>query len=1325
MGEIDSRCSGRRWRWRAGKAALVALAACSCAGAPTASALSSSFGTGGAGAGQISNPQGIAIDQESGDVFVSDRDNNRIDEFDAEGKFVRAWGWGVADGESEEQQSCTSRCFKGLKGAGAGEFDENEGIAVDNDPLSLSHGDVYVVDAGNLRVQKFSPDGKFLTMFGGEVNAGTSGDICPASEAAFCKAGVEGTLPGRFEGLTARSIAVDAATATVYVGDRNRVQRFSEEGAAESEVTFSGVGRVRNLALDSAKDIYIWGGLQEGVHKYDPVGVELPPVRDPAGFGEGLAIAVGPGDELFVNDFTGVFIHHILTFNAEGEQTASFDRGGQGENGQRGIAYSDFAKALYVLNGGAVRIVTPPPPGPLVVSESASEIEPTSAALEATVNPEGDSTTSCRFEYGTSIAYGQSTPDAELKGGEFEDQPIGAAIDNLQPSAEYHFRAVCENAAKELTLGPDRIFTTLPPVSIDQTSASEVDDQSARLEAELNPHGLPSEYHFEYDTTPYAQGEAHHGISTPIPDAGAGEASTDTTVANLIQELTPAMTYHYRVVAHNALGTVTGPDRSLTTQGPAAVLPDGRVWELVSPANKHGAPLEPLMEAGGMIQAAAGGGAFAYVALAPIDEEPAGNRSPVNTQLLARRDPSMGWRTQDIATPHEEISEIHVGSPSEYKFFAEDMSASAVEPEGVTPLSPQTSERTPYRREADGEFVPFVSAANVPPGTKFGGEETTPGGGQWGHGVEFLTATPDLGHVVLDSPQVLAAGFKPGFEANGASSLYELTGGSLTLVSVLPGGEAAAEAGSSASVARKDESMRGAISSDGGRVVFEAAAAGARHLYLRDTARGQTLQLDERLPGAAGGAGEPEFQAAGDGDARVLFTDASQLTPDSTAGGEPDLYMCEVEVKAGKLACALSDLSVDPNPGEAADVHRVSAIDASAEHVYFAANGVLTSASNARGEVAVAGTCNSEGEANCDLYEYDTAIRRISLVAVLSSHDDPDWAGSTNLSVLGNLTARSSPDGRYYAFMSRRSLTGYDNRDVRSGQADEEVFLFDSASGKLECVSCDPSGARPLGVFDPSTKVVPGLLTDHARSWRERWLAASIPGWTLRSLTTALYQSRYLSNSGRMFFNATDALVPQDTNNASDVYQFEPVGTGDCSAANGAFSQSSGGCVSLISSGSSKEESAFLDASESGDEAFFLSAARLVGSDVDGALDVYDAHVCSSSSPCPPPPPPPAAACEGDSCQNPSPPPNDSTPSSLTYTGPENPLPASTPPKKAKAKPTKAQLLARALRACKKKRPKQKRLACERQARRRYAAKRTSRHKGKKASRAGKGSGGR
>jgi hypothetical protein len=233
--------------------------------------------------------------------------------------------------------------------------------------------------------------------------------------------------------------------------------------------------------------------------------------------------------------------------------------------------------------------------------------------------------------------------------------------------------------------------------------------------------------------------------------------------------------------------------------------------------------------------------------------------------------------------------------------------------------------------------------------------------------------------------------------------------------------------------------------------------------------------------------------------------------------------------------------------------------------------------------------------------------------------------------------------------MSQRPLTGYDNRDAVSGERDEEVFVYHAAgeaeAGTLLCASCNPTSARPHGV--ESKKAGEGLV---GSVWDTRtWLAATVPGWTPYTLGQTLYQSRYLSDQGRLFFNSSDALVPADANGTEDVYQYEPPGVGDCTESKPTFSPASAGCVDLISSGTSKEESAFLDASESGNDVFFLTASQLSHRDVDTALDVYDAAVGGTEAEVARP-----VECSGDACQQPAVPPNDATPGSLTFNGAGN-----------------------------------------------------------------------
>jgi hypothetical protein len=326
------------------------------------------------------------------------------------------------------------------------------------------------------------------------------------------------------------------------------------------------------------------------------------------------------------------------------------------------------------------------------------------------------------------------------------------------------------------------------------------------------------------------------------------------------------------------------------------------------------------------------------------------------------------------------------------------------------------------------------------------------------------------------------------------------------------------------------------------------------------------------------------------------------------------------------------------------------------------------------------------------------------LVATLSPGDREDNYGGP----LNHLTMRVSPNGRWLAFMSQRELTGYDTHDAVSGKPDEEVYLYDAegngGSGKLVCASCDPSGARPVGVENESInfKLVGGI-----NIWPgNQGIAANIPGWTPYKLNEVFYQSRYLSDSGRLFFNSDDALVPQDVNGTEDVYEFEPVGVGDCKVSNPNFSERSDGCVGLISSGTSAEESAFMDASGSGGDVFFLTAAKLSPQDDDTALDMYDAHECTSAEPCFPAPAvqPPACSTEASCRAAPTPQPTIfGLPSSATFAGTGNLTPTNLQPAVKARSLTRAQKLARALKACRKKRGRG-RDSCKRQADARYGS---------------------
>lgn len=901
------------------------------------------------------------------------------------------------------------------------------------------------------------------------------------------------------------------------------------------------------------------------------------------------------------------------------------------------------------------------------------------ATLNGTVNPVEAGEASCWFAWGTSSSFGQRAPCSSTVPDGASPVPVQAAV-TLQPDTTYSYRLQARNAngTNYGEASEDQEFTT-PGPGIHDESVSNVASTSATLEGKIDPNGATTTYYFEYGL------DTKYGSYAPaLPGVEVGSGHGDVAVDQHLQGLLAHTTYHYRVVATSQLSpgesqTFVGSDKTFVTQQSvsSSALPDGRAWEMVSPPNKQGAALESTpAEWGGLTQAAGDGNAVTYIANAPTEEQPQGNPSLERVQIFSWRSAS-GWMAKDISTPHERVVGLPLGNISEYKVFSTDLSLGLVEPTGGTPLSEEASEATPYlRHDASCEsspttcYQPLVNPNDVPPGTKFGrGSESFFGNA----GVEG--ATPDLSHVLLGSQVAMTA--TPGDKGG----LYEWTDGKLTLVSVLPANEGGAPV--YGSLGGNAGNTRNAVSDNGSRI-FWSSFGSESHLYMTNTERKETIRLDTPESGVSGGSENPVFQTASANGEKAFFTDTARLTVDSNSRGA-DLY--EFNAQTGKL----TDLTVAENTNTGAELQGlVLGASEDGSYVYFVANGVLAPGakrSDCTGETPVAG-------ATCNLYVHHNGVT--TLVAAISGEDH----GGTFSSWLETMAARVSPNGRWLAFMSRASLTGFDNRDANSGVPDEEVFLYDAAGNKVTCVSCPPTGARPVGVYDEFK--YPSLAADHLFAWQNRWVAAVVPSWI--GTPKPVHQARDLSNSGRLFFDSNDSLVPTDTNGTWDVYEYQPGGVGDCSPASTTFSEGANGCVGLISSGGSSEESVFLDASENGDDVFFLTASQLAPQDYDHSLDVYDARVCTASSPCIAPPPVAPPACStGDSCKpSPSPQPEGFGPpptqtfagvGNLTATGPSTAL----QPRGA----TRAHRLARALKACRKK-GRRKRVLCERRARRLY-----------------------
>ncbi|MDO8209888.1 hypothetical protein [Conexibacter sp. CPCC 206217] len=195
----------------------------------------------------------------------------------------------------------------------------------------------------------------------------------------------------------------------------------------------------------------------------------------------------------------------------------------------------------------------------------------------------------------------------------------------------------------------------------------------------------------------------------------------------------------------------------------------------------------------------------------------------------------------------------------------------------------------------------------------------------------------------------------------------------------------------------------------------------------------------------------------------------------------------------------------------------------------------------------------------------------------------------------GGPTIALSPNGRFLVFGSAGSFTGYDNThpecraNLYFGNPDgtcTEVFLYDAWRKVVTCPSC--------AVENPAENRNSDLLPQ----------LSSISG----------HVSRAVLDDGRVFYTSGEKLVPDDVNGRRDVYQWQD------------------GTNTLISTGRSREDSLFAEASADGRDVFFLTSERLVGQDVDDEADLYDARqgggLLSQN-----PVVPAARGCEGDGCQ--------------------------------------------------------------------------------------------
>ena len=1189
-------------------AALMAMWAAAAASAAPQVFWQSAVGNGNPGA------RGVAASPiNPGHVFATDQTGARVVELSAWGELVKMWGWDVvASGPGDDTvapedqfEICVpadgDTCKAGVAGSGVGQISAAVGAAVD------SAGDVYVFDAGALRVEKFSADGEFLLMFGGEVNKTTPANVCTKADVEggeTCGAGTSGTAPGQFGAVRLGDYIEIDSEDKVYVGDVGRIERFDSNGIYQDEVSVPGE-TLTAVSSDSDGDLYV--AYQQGffdskanVHKLDPAsGEELCrfEAKNPR------AVSVAEDGDLYAFDKLGVGEAKIKRYGpacsggSPPPATPPQESFGEGLNVESaGLATSSacgiegvdvyhanvspsFIRA-YVLPEHAYPdpdICLQPPLAPQISAQYATTVGTDSASLEAQINPVFWTDATYYIEYGTddcsvSTCKKLLFPGAPLTSEVLnEGVPADADIEGLAAGTTYHFRFVAQSGGGGPVVGSDSTFTTYRP----------------------------------------------------------SQVQTDC------------------------------PNQALRT-GASTAPPDCRAYEMVSPADKNGGEatasflegLDATETFAGHDQSTSGGERLAYTATTAFGDAVG---SPAYHEYIASRGPS-GWNSESIDPPVRGGSANGVGNiTSQFKAFSKDLCQGWLVPEASQPLTlgPVFGYRNIYRSmdcATTTDYTWLQSSAEVPEPCAnpecprpylFPDLQVMSGDGS--------CAVFRVNDALADAPHGFRA---PGLDLTVSQLYLWCEDKPVRLVSKLPGSapfEGTSSAGSenTSFAFRGDanaETVEHALSVEGTRVYWTASEAGVGASGSSKGAIGKLyLRVNADKTQSTGGC-EPEractLQVSPSGE--TSFPDKAQFWTANTDGTRAIF-----SIIAGPDARKLYEFTFDPTTGAksskviAGKTLGVAGASEDATRLYFASEEVCSSEPNSVGDVA------QPDEPN--LYRYETGesctAGQMDFVGTLAEEDIPPAVTipSPVTPVPRDHVARASADGGQLLFTSAASLTGFDNADVASGKADREVYLYDvkAAGGPaLRCVSCNPSGARPRGadVLDASRGTA-GISS--------LWTAAYIPGYQHQ-----LYGRRLITAGGnRVFFNSLDALSIRDTNGAQDVYQWEAPGTGSCTSASATYSAASEGCIDLISSGQSARDSEWVESSAGGEDVFIRTEESLVPKDP-GSVDIYDARVNGGFAE-----PAPAPTCEGDSCQSvPSPPPAD-TPASEAFHGPGNQLP--------------------------------------------------------------------
>jgi hypothetical protein len=1274
-------------------------------------------------AGALS-PLGVAVDSAD-DLWVGDLNGNVLDKFEpasAENKYVSGGSFKVG----------TEPYDVAIESATSGNGDlyvvgPEDLVEVYESGGAHAHLETWSSSGGRLIAIDNSPHEN-------EVEDPSScGTLHLNLGECFVYRVTSGENVGGIEKLNSKGEAEAFEASEPYVGG---VHNSKITGAPGFPIMGFGSGSVppTGIVVDPKGDIYVASAEKRAVYEFAASGIfvqefDLPGRVPPSGVAFDpvsnhlLATAGSALDEF--EAATGEFVGQI-TETMEGKHLeapfgVSVDSHGDvyvvnGSNGQESVA---------VYSNGAFI--------PELALGAASARTGVSVTLNGTLNPDmlinKAPVTECYFQYLEEAKYQEALikkeeagfpkalvetapcehPDAaELSSPANEDvHPVHADVEKLTPGTTYRYRLVATSGGESGGTGETLPLAFTAPVApgILATSAGNFSSTFADLYAQVDPHGLTTLYHFEYLTAASYSANGHSfagpnsATSMPVPDADIGSGGptggAGESVTQHIGPLQPGTVYDFRVVAENAQGVTAGAVCEEDKPAPACTfatlpeaipgLPDGRAYELVTPATKEGG--SDMFTPGDEEQygndlstgsPSEDGNGFLLEGESLFGSFPGAFR----TAYVFHRDQAKGeWTYTALSEPS-----LGVQSVTGAVFDPTDLSRVGIN-DAVGSVSSQAGEQLINLLGPVGG--PYTTVHADPP-------SHTPEGP-----TQMVGASRDLSHVVLESRTLEGqenVGCPGSEKVKHGSALCEWAGGyetledgevrpELKLVDLAPGSET--EPVSSCGAQLGVEGAGGthqAVSANGSRVFFTAPTPPPGFSIVKVTGPGcwnglvshafaipeknspqvyvridgtSTLDVSEPEPGLVEpGSNEPHgrperypvrFVGASEDGSEVFFVTDGWLTANHPQVHDLELYECAiVEEKVEEEIvpkCKLTRISVGEKGGLAESgggaVLGVQAVASEGTAVYFLAFGALAPGAS---KLAANGVDTS---APVNLYRYQpetaTALAQMTYVATVSTNNRSDQLQcGSNYAPCNEENWYATPNGRYLLFYSEVDLTA--NADT-GGDCDVPgsetlghgtcgvLYRYDAQAAEkheqsLICVSCNPNGEVT------TTR----SSAEFTRSFSHDPSAGPV---------------RAMSNDGAyVFFDTPMPLVPQATNGTLDVYEWHE------------------GHISLIGSGAEPGPSFLLGYSPyvtprgetiEGGNVFIGTHAKLVAADTNRVGNIYDARICMAESPCIQAPPGETALCEGSSCQGSPVEPLDATPTSLTFSGPGD-VPSEAPP---------------------------------------------------------------